>query len=88
MAQHHAAARHLLAQSHLQVDLDGYWRDDTGDYDWERLRKERAYSGSESAIIGLAESMVDGALSHGSLDNHNFTVLVESIYIAYGRDLP
>jgi hypothetical protein len=88
MDRDHNAARPLLADSRLRVDLDDYRLDDREDIDWDRLRADRAYSTSEAAVIDLAEGLVDGALGRAgiSLDSHNWAVFLTCLDIL--RDRP
>jgi hypothetical protein len=83
------AARHLLADSRLRVNLDDYWREDTGGVDWGRLMDERGHSGSEVALITICECLIEGALGHATcLDQLNWAVLREALEILEDRPRP
>jgi hypothetical protein len=78
MNLNHAAARHLLATSHLRIDLDDYRQQNgAGGYERGRMMTERGYSGAEVCIITLAQSFIEGALSHVTrLDSRNYNALM------------
>jgi hypothetical protein len=83
------AARHLLAESRLRLNLDDYWREDTGAFDWGRLMAERGHSGSEVTLIALAEAVCEGTLGRATcLDEYNWAVLREALEILEDRPRP